>query len=127
MNNLETASSIIRLKINKYETKRHLKIMVFIACMIAISFIVVPRLKGIGIYELIESIVLLLTILGFMNIFFSRIRLIDDSIVGYTAELIKEFYSLTMQYTKSGVTRRKETFFQYKISKVSTRFLDYRN
>lgn len=70
MNNLETASSIIRLKINEYETKRHLKIMAFIACMIAISFIVVPRLKGTGIYELIESIVLLLTILGFINIFF---------------------------------------------------------
>lgn len=90
MNNLETASSIIRLKINEYETKRHLKIMAFIACMIAISFIVVPRLKGTGIYELIESIVLLLTILGFMNIFFSGVRLVDDSMVGYTAELIKE-------------------------------------
>lgn len=90
MNNLETASSIIRLKINEYQTKRHLKVIAFIACMIAISFIIVPRLKGTGIYELIESIVLLLTILGFMNIFFSGVRLIDDSIVGYTAELIKE-------------------------------------
>lgn len=90
MNNLETASSIIRLKINEYQTKRHLKTMTFIACMIAISFIVVPRLQATGIYELIESIVLLLIILGFMNIFFSGVRLIDDSMVGYTAELIKE-------------------------------------
>lgn len=90
MNNLETASSIIRLKINEYETKRHLKIMAFIACMIAISFIVVPRLKGTGIYELISLIVSLLLLLGFLNIFFSKVCLMDDSIVGYTAELIKE-------------------------------------
>ena len=63
----------------------------FIVCMFGISFIVVPRLKGAGIYELVSLIVSLLLLLGFLSVFFSKVRLIDDSIVGYTAELIKEF------------------------------------
>lgn len=90
MNNLETASSIIRLEIDAYQRKKTRKLLMFIACMFGISFIVVPRLKGTGIYELISLIVSLFLLLGFLSIFFSKVRLIDDSIVGYTAEVIKE-------------------------------------
>lgn len=57
MNNLETASSIIRLKIDACQRKKTRKLLMFIVCMFGISFIVVPRLKGTGIYELISLIV----------------------------------------------------------------------
>lgn len=39
---------------------------------------------------MISLIVSLFLLLGFLSVFFSKVRLIDDSIVGYTAELIKE-------------------------------------